>query len=113
MAGRSCRRVSVIVFYGKGLSSYSGFISPCGEIKLSSWPDFHGQSIPGSFDISNRNVLAILAEAFRKQMKVNVPLDFQKAFLDLDKMSSAAVCGQNDEKMIFGQDSEDTELRYI
>jgi hypothetical protein len=75
-------------------------------MKLSSWPYFHGQNIPGSFEISSRNVLSILAETFRK-MKFKVSLDFQKAFLDLDKMSSADIYGPNEEKMLFAQHSED------
>jgi hypothetical protein len=46
-------------------------------------------------------------------MRVKVPLDFQKAFLDLDKMSSAEACGQNEEKLLLEQESEDPDLWYV
>jgi hypothetical protein len=46
-------------------------------------------------------------------MRVKVSLDFQKAFLDLDKMSSPEACGQNEKKLLLEQESEDLDLWYV
>jgi hypothetical protein len=48
-----------------------------------------------------------------EKIRVKVPLDFQEAFLDLDKMSSAEACGQNEEKLLLEQESEDPDLWYV
>jgi hypothetical protein len=48
-----------------------------------------------------------------EKMRVKVSLDFQKAFLDLDKMSSPEACGQNEKKLLLEQESEDLDLWYV